>query len=78
MICHSCKSYGIEAIDVGIPFAYQCLNCGFVGSMKALETQSKASVWPFPCEDNPLTPLTDKQVKEYNAEALKSLGQAPF
>jgi hypothetical protein len=78
MICHQCKSHGIEAIDVGVPFAYQCLNCGFVGSMKALETQSKASKWPFPTLDNPLKPLTDEQVKEYNQQALKSLGDSPF
>jgi hypothetical protein len=34
--------------------------------------------WPWPTKDNPLTPWTDKQIKEYNQKQREQLPDAPM
>jgi len=34
--------------------------------------------WPFPTQDNPLTPWTAKQIKKWTDEQLKNVPESPL
>lgn len=67
--CPKCGSDNWDYACVGVPHAILCIDCGNVYS-------DGLKNWPFPCAEKPLTPWTDKEVKQYNEAKVQSVGDA--
>lgn len=76
-VCPKCQSPNWDYACVGVPHAILCVDCGHIYNGKPLKPLDPlGSRWPFPTIDRPLTPLTPKEVKQYNKQLVQDLGDA--
>lgn len=63
--CPKCQSHNWDYACVGVPHAILCVDCGHL-----------YPDWVKYFPKYPATPLTDKEVKQYNKDKVQSLGDA--
>jgi hypothetical protein len=89
--CPKCHSHNWDHACVGVPHAILCIDCGNLypstgddvervkqDEVVVARERERSDRWPFPTINKPLTPLTPKEVKQYNKTKVQSLGDSPM
>lgn len=81
-ICPKCGSDAWDWANIGFTNVVLCTNCGYLYPLTGDDVEreqrdrERSDRWPFPTINKPLTPLTDKEVKQYNKAKVQDLGDA--
>ena len=66
-----CENIFQQGVDLPVLLLYSSTHaatCGLLGEM----------MWPFPTPQNPATPWTPKQIREYQKQMMKNAPTAPM